>query len=205
MNMGKDYDKITRKIYLAYHQDGMLDLVIGLCVTGFALFMVTNIFYFLMLSWLPFFLYLPLKKKITQPRFGYVQFTSEKISTIRLVFVIVIGVIVLFLFLGITAIIVSGNIPPDGRYWLQKYHMAVLGGLAGLVALGAAVFLGLQRFYIYALLAVFLPTLGAMVGQETFIPIMVLGGIIISTGLTLLLCFLRNYPLVQEDSTDAKK
>jgi hypothetical protein len=203
MENHKKLQKLQRSIYLEYQQDGILDIIIGINLIAFSLFMATEIFHFLMLAWLPFFLYMPLKKRITQPRFGYVQFTTERVSTMRSVFVLVMGVIVLLVFLAFIAIPSCGDLPPEGRAWLQKYHMSVLGGLAGLLALGAAVFLGLRRFYLYALMAVGFPTLGAMIGLETFLPVLISGTVLLGTGLVLMVAFLRKYPLSDEGEPDA--
>ena len=203
MDNRKNLQKLQRSIYLEYQQDGILDIIIGINVIGFSLFMATEIFHFLMFSWLPFFLYMPLKKWITQPRFGYVQFTTQRVTTMRSVFTLVMGVIVLLVFLAFIAIPSTGNLPPESRAWLQKYHMAILGGLAGLVALGAAVFLGLRRFYLYALMAVAFPTLGALIGLETFLPVLISGAVLLGTGLLLMWSFLRKYPLQREGESDA--
>ena len=69
------------------------------------------------------------------------------------------------------------------------------GMLFGLPALAAAVFLGLKRFYLYALLAVGLPALGAWLKIETYFPIIATGLIILAFGIVLLATFLKRYPL----------
>ena len=78
-------------------------------------------------------------------------------------------------------------------------HMVPLSAmLFGLPALVAAFFLGLKRFYLYTLLAIGLPLLGAMVNIETYIPIVTTGAIIIAIGAFLLSSFLKKYPLSAE-------
>jgi hypothetical protein len=74
--------------------------------------------------------------------------------------------------------------------------------LFGLPTLAAALFLGLKRFYLYMLLAVGLPLLGAFANIETYIPIVTTGAIMIAVGTVLLVNFLRKYPLSTE-SEDA--
>ena len=70
--------------------------------------------------------------------------------------------------------------------------------LFGLPALGAAIFLGLKRFYLYASLAIGLPLLGAVLNIETYIPIVTTGAVIIAFGAFLLINFLKKYPLNAE-------
>ena len=52
--------------------------------------------------------------------------------------------------------------------------------LFGTPDLCVAVFLGLKRFYLYALFAVGLPALGAWLNVETFIPILAMGLVILA-------------------------
>ena len=70
--------------------------------------------------------------------------------------------------------------------------------LFALPALGAAIFLGLKRFYLYALLAAGLPTLGAVLDIETYLPILTTGAVILAFGSFLLVNFLKKYPLNEE-------
>ncbi len=82
---------------------------------------------------------------------------------------------------------------------MRRYHMVPLSTmLFGLPALGAAIFLGLKRFYLYALLAAGLPLLGAWLNIETYIPIVTTGLIILAFGAVLLANFLKKYPLNAE-------
>ena len=49
----QDFGPLKRKIYLAYHQDGILDLVAGSVVVGFGTFMLTDNIAFLMRHYKP--------------------------------------------------------------------------------------------------------------------------------------------------------
>jgi small basic protein len=194
MNGSGEFGRLQRKVYLAYHQDGIIDLVIGLCALGFGTSMVTDSAGFILLSWLPITLYVPLKKAITLPRFGYVKFTSVKTTRMVYAGVMVSGVLMLLLF-GIMILIISaGDIPASTQIWLRQYHMAVLGGIAAILVAGVAFLVGIRRFYAYALLAVVLPTLGAVLNVATYLPVLVLGLTIFAVGCWLLAGFIRRYP-----------
>ena len=196
MSTTKEFDTLKRKVYLAYHQDGILDLVAGSVVLGFGTFMLTDNIAFLMFGWFVMMMYVFLKNRITVPRFGYVRIDSEKKALMRSWISVGIGVLVLLLFFLLPIFLRRGPASPETEALIRRYHMVPLSTmLFALPALGAAIFLGLKRFYLYALLAVGLPLLGAMLNVETYLPIVTTGAVILAFGAVLLTNFLKKYPL----------
>ena len=112
MNEKQAFDKLRRRAYLEYHKDGILDILIGLCVIGFGLNMLTDSSALLILSWMPIIFYVPLKNRITVPRFGYVRFDSDRSRSVRASMGILSGVLMLGLFIGIYVFTVGDKIPP---------------------------------------------------------------------------------------------
>ena len=199
----QDFGPLKRKVYLAYHQDGILDLVAGSVVLGFGLNMLTDNIVFLMIGWLPMMLYVVLKQRITVPRFGYVRFESKRRTFAKGLVALGVGVLVLLLFLALYFFTSQQPISPEMQAWTQRYHMIPLSAmLFGLPALAAAAFLGLKRFYLYALLAVGLPALGAWLDIETYIPIVTTGLIMLAFGAGLLVNFLKKYQTNDEGVDD---
>ena len=199
MSTTSEFNNLKRKVYLAYHQDGILDLVAGSVVLGFGTFMLTDNIAFLMAGWFMMMMYIFLKNCITVPRFGYVRIDSEKKALMRSWISVGIGVLVLLLFFLLPIFLRRSPTSPETEALIRRYHMVPLSTmLFGLPALGAAIFLGLKRFYLYALLAAGLPLLGAMVNIETYIPIVTTGAVIIAYGAFLLVNFLKKYPLNTE-------
>ena len=195
----QEFNPLKRKVYLAYHQDGILDLVAGTVVLGFGLNMLTDNIAFLMIGWFVMMMYVFLKKRITIPRFGYVRIDSEKKTLMRSWLSMGIGVFVLLLFFGLGFFVNREPTSPEMEALIRRYHMVPLSAmLFGLPALVAAFFLGLKRFYLYALLAIGLPLLGALSNIETYIPIMTTGAVILAFGAVLLVTFLQKYPLNAE-------
>jgi hypothetical protein len=195
----QDFDPLKRKVYLAYHQDGILDLVAGSVVLGFGLNMLTDNIVFLMIGWLAMMLYVLIKQRVTVPRFGYVRFESEKVTIKKAWISVGIGVLLVLFFLTLNIFVSRKPTSPDTLAWIQRYHMVPLSTmLFGLPALAAAIFLGLKRFYLYALLAAGLPLVGAWLNVETYIPIVTIGGVMIAFGVVLLASFLQKYPLKVE-------
>ena len=199
MSTTKEFDNLKRKVYLAYHQDGILDLVAGSVVLGFGTFMLTDNIAFLMAGWFVMMMYVFLKNRITVPRFGYVRIDSEKKARMRSWISVGIGVLVLLLFFLLPIFLRMKQTSPETEALIRRYHMVPLSTiLFGLPALAAAIFLGLKRFYLYALLAIGLPLLGAVLDIETYIPIVTTGAVIIAFGAFLLVNFLQKYPLNAE-------
>ena len=195
----QDFGPLKRKVYLAYHQDGILDLIAGSVVLGFGTFMLTENIVFLMAGWFVMMMYVFLKNRITIPRFGYVRIDSEKKALIRSWLSVGIGVLVLLLFFLLPIFLRASQTSPETEALMRRYHMVPLSAmLFGLPALVAAFFLGLNRFYLYAALAIGLPLLGALSNIETYLPIVTTGAVILAFGAVLLVTFLKKYPLEAE-------
>jgi hypothetical protein len=195
----QDFGPLKRKVYLAYHRDGILDLVAGSVVLGFGLNMLTDNIVFLTIGWLAMMLYVLIKQRVTIPRFGYVRFESEKVTIKKAWLSVGIGVFLVLFFLMLNIFVSGQTTSPETQAWIQRYHMVPLSTiLFGLPALAAAILLGLKRFYLYALLAIGLPLLGALLNVETYIPIVTTGAIILAFGTVLLVSFLQKYPLNAE-------
>jgi len=202
--MNKNITSLTRKVYLSYQQDGILDLAAGTVVLGFGLNMLTGNIVFLMVGWMAMMLYFLVKQRITVPRFGYVRFESEEKTFSKGLASVGVGVLVLFLFFAFKLFVDRQPSSPEMEALVQRYHMVPLSGmLFGLPALGAAIFLGLKRFYLYALLAAGLPALGAWIGIDTYIPIVTTGLVMLVIGIVLLTNFLKKYPLNGEAGNNA--
>ena len=203
MSTTNEFDMLKRKVYLSYHRDGILDLVAGSVVLGFGTFMLTDNIAFLMAGWFMMMMYVFLKKRITVPRYGFVRIDSEKKALMKSWISVGIGVLVLLLFFLLPIFLRREPTSPEMEALLRRYHMVPLSTmLFGLPALGAAIFLGLKRFYLYALLAAGLPLLGAWLNIETYLPIITTGAVILTFGTVLLVTFLKNNPLDEETGND---
>ena len=193
MSTTKDFDTLKRKVYLAYHQDGILDLTAAVVLLGFGTFMLTGSVVFLTMGAIFATLYTLMKNRITIPRFGYVRFEPQEKTMMQYWFLLGLGVLVFLAFLAGRTF--QGITSPEWQALKQQYHMVPLSGmLFGLPALAAAVFLGLKRFYLYALLTVGLPALGGWQNIETYIPILAVGFVMLAVGIGLLSSFLKKYP-----------
>jgi hypothetical protein len=196
MSTTNDFVTLKRKIFLAYHQDGILDLTAAVVLLGFSIFMATNNIIFLIMATIFSSQYVLMKQHITTPRFGYVRFETKEKTLTKLWILMGFGVLSLLAVVVLSTLQRNSAGSVEMQAWLQQYHMVPISAMCfGLPALAAAVFLGLKRFYLYALMVVGLPALGAWLNIETFIPILATGLVLMAWGIGLLISFLKKYPL----------
>jgi hypothetical protein len=133
---------------LSYHQDGLIDILIGLGILGFGLMMLTDSVVFNILAWMPIIFYVPLKNRITVPRFGYVQFSSDRTKHLRLLGVLLLGLLALIFFAGLYIFDVSDNLPPAIKTAMGKDGMLLVGGLFAFMLVVAGLVTRLDRLFI---------------------------------------------------------
>ena len=101
MTQNNDFKELANRAYMAYHQDGIIDILLGAGIVGFGMQMLFDSSAFMILTWMPFLFYMPLKNHITAPRFGYVRFTGEQEERTRNTRLILIGLLTFTMFLGL--------------------------------------------------------------------------------------------------------
>jgi hypothetical protein len=192
MSQEQDFKKLQQRTYQSYHQDGLIDIIIGLAIIGYGLMLAFDSSIFIFMGWMPIIFYMPLKNRLTVPRIGYVKFTTSnnKIG-------IAAAIVLLVILLGIFIFLVAGpnNISPQLSAWLSQYYLLLLGGIAALCFAGAALLTRITRFYIYALLILFTFSAGTWLGIQPPIFVIATGALIEVVGVLLLVRFLRNYPI----------
>jgi hypothetical protein len=192
MSQEQDFKKLQQRTYQSYHQDGLIDIIIGLAIIGYGLMLAFDSSVFIFMGWMPIIFYMPLKNRLTVPRIGYVKFTSSntKIG-------IAAAIVLLVILLGIFIFLVAGpnNISPQLSTWLSQYYLLLLGGISALCFAGAALLTRITRFYIYALLILFTFSAGTWLGIQPPIIVIATGALIELVGVWLLVRFLRNYPI----------
>ena len=193
MSQEQDFKKLQQRTYQSNHQDGLIDMIIGLSMIGFGLNMAFDSSVFLFMSWMPIIFYVPFKNRITVPRIGYVKFSS---SNLRLAVALCAGLLVMLFVVGLYLFVVSDNISLQLREWLGQYLW--LGGLVAVCFLGAALLTGITRFYAYAGLILLIFSVGTWLAIQPFFIVITSGLLIEITGVWLLVRFLRKYPLASE-------
>lgn len=199
-----DLKALERKAYLSYHNDGLLDLGLGLPILavgiGWAVGMpwLAGVFFAVGVS-----SYAAAKKILTIPRLGLVHFGPDRrrrqkreifFFMIYFTFTALLGVVMFFL---VSAV----NRNPDGfGRMLEKFIMAPPGILLAIALAALAFWKQVSRFYLHAavlLLAVFG---GPLLGIDRAVYFSAPGVVNLSAGLYLLIRFLRTYPLPEKEA-----
>jgi len=200
MSQTASFRNLEQKTYLAYQRDGLLDLIIGagiLCL-GLNEAMDTTIWGFMTL--LLIIAYMPLKRRITFARIGYVKFNVVRRGLNTMLVGGMIMIILALLLVGALFLLRSDNSQSLNLVrWIRKGPLllyALLGsigfGLAGLIT-------GIRRLCIYALLSIVMMSGAHLLNLPIFVAFLFFGGAIIVTGAVLLVSFLRKYPVVMEN------
>ena len=200
MLQDKKFKQLERRTYLLYHQDGLIDIVVGLCILGFGINMLSDSSAFSMLAWMPLIFLPSLKKSVTIPRLGYAKFDARRTGSLR-----IMGVVMLFL--GVVALaglfLFLGKIPPETAAWIKEYHMLVLALFGAAVFAGVGLMSRIKRLFAYAALTLLLVAAGYLFNILPAAYVMILGSLIFFTGMVLLARFLRDYPIESREGADA--
>ncbi|UCH61677.1 MAG: hypothetical protein JSU77_07615 [Fidelibacterota bacterium] len=199
-----DLKTLERKAYLSYHQDGLLDLGLGMLVLAVGIGWVVGI------PWLMGVLlaigvssYPAAKKMITIPRVGLVRFSPDRqrrekrtisFFVTYFTFTVLLGVAMFFL-----VIAVNRNPNGFGRL-LEKFIMAPFGLLVAIALAALAYWKQVSRFYLYAALLLLGVFGGPLLGINHAIYFSAPGIVMLLVGLYLLIRFLQTYRLPEEES-----
>ena len=201
-----DLKQIERKAFRSTYQDGLLDINLGAIIAGMAIFLhhpengysAINTISFVLVFGIFNSLFMLGKKYITLPRMGQVRFgpvRQKKSKTLA----IILAAIVFLQVLVVGLSIISRQNPSFGEklfgdYNTERLAVAAVGSLfVGPSMLVIAYLTDFTRgFYIAPMmaLAVFLMIL---IDQPIY-PV-VIGGLIILSGVVLFIRFLKKYPL----------
>jgi hypothetical protein len=203
--------EIEKKAYMSYHQDGLLDIFVGLYALAFGLGMIadkTLEFGFgtimpaiLIAIVLP--IWIEAKRKITMPRIGFVKFGTRGSNKL---FALLLGLAVagLGVFMLFSVFLATGQI---GRPWwieiLFQYGMIWIGLGTAVIGSLFAYTMGLKRLHGYGLLTLALFAGGYFLSVPFEYLLLVIGSVIIASGAALLVQFVRRYPLPKGAIDDA--
>jgi len=185
---------IERKAFTSYHGDGLLDICIGsiLLYLVFITVWFPEYWFFLIagvVAWIS--LYAGVKKTITIPRLGYVEFSSIRRQRIQYVLITGLLLLVAFNFLGILAMFY----PVIGIIIFESAFTILIVGIIGafMFALFGSM-LDLQRFYVYGVVLLCSAIFTFFELVIVFFPLIVTGIVILAYGFFLIYQFLQQYP-----------
>ena len=204
--------EVEKKTYMSYHQDGLIDIFVGVYILSFALgillftvtdfstwFVVPAIFPAIMVP-----IWISAKKQITMPRIGYVKFGSRGAPKLMAIFIgVMVAGLGAFMFLSFAsrsqawALALRNLIIPNG--------MIIIGIAAASISSLFAYTMGLKRLYAYGLIALALFLTGHFITILFGYFLVTIGLVILINGFVLLIRFIRKYPLTEGDETLAEK
>jgi len=203
--------EVEKKTYMFYHQDGLIDILVGIYVlmfgSGILLLMFTDFStWFVIPAIFPAIMipvWISAKKRITMPRIGYVKFRSRGANRLMTVF---LGLMVF----GLGTFMVFTFASNQGwaltlRNLIVSNGMIIIGVTAATISSLFAYTMGLKRLYAYGLLTLVLFLTGHFITIPFGYLLVTIGLVIIINGFVLLMRFIQKYPLTQGDKAIAEK
>lgn len=194
--------EIEKKAYMSYHQDGLLDIFVGVYVLGFGLGIWAERFFdpgfgsimpaILVAALLP--MWIQAKRKVTMPRIGFVKFGPRGTHRVHGLF---IGLLMMGLAMAFAFTLTQGGSP----LWLKtilQYGMILIGIVSLAICSLFGYSMGLRRLYAYGLLTLILFVSGHLIGIFFGYILLILGATVMVDGFALLISFVRKYPLQGE-------
>lgn len=188
-----DLKEIERKAYTSYHQDGLIDIFIAFSILSFGVGMMLD------MAWLGsiFFisgvsLYAAAKKAFTVPRIGFVKFAQHRVKVMQ---TLAVGLLSLLSILGaVTFMMVESGTTPSWLLFLIEYHMPVIGVSVAALFCAVGYTFRPKRMYAYALLTLVMFVAGYFVSYPLPYYVILLGALILLSGLIMLIRFIHRYP-----------
>ena len=201
MSQSADLQKLEQRAYLSYQQDGLLDLIIGFAILALGLneAMDTTVWTFVTIMLI--LAYVPLKKRITFSRIGYVEFNVKRRGLNMFVVGAVAILVLVLLLVGMLVILLPSNTSSSALLLGIRKSPLMLYALIGFIGFGlAGLISGIRRLYIYALLSVVITLSAHLLNLPIYVPFLVLSGTILTIGAIFLVRFLRRYPIALEEN-----
>jgi hypothetical protein len=194
MNEKIDLKSIERKVYTSYHQDGILDILIAIFILSVAVWIIIDMAWF---GWMFYLIavsvYAGAKRAITVPRIGFVKFPQQRYK--KMVWVAVSFGVFLSV-LGLVAFMqTAGGSPPAWLVFAFENYMIVIELFVAALFCFVGYTFRARRMYAYALLTSITFGIGYFMSYPLYYYIVLIGTLILLTGLTLLIRFVRRYPV----------
>ena len=201
MSQSADLQKLEQRAYLSYQQDGLLDLIIGTGVLALGLNEAMDTTIWSLVAIMLIIAYVPLKKRITFSRIGYVEFNVKRRGLNMFVVGAVAILVLVLLLVGMLVILLPSNTSSSALLLGIRKSPLMLYALIGFIGFGlAGLISGIRRLYIYALLSVVITLSAHLLNLPIYVPFLVLSGTILTIGAIFLVRFLRRYPLALEEN-----
>lgn len=194
-----DMTEIEQKVYRDFHQDGLLDVIGGICLIGGACNLYTGNVLFALLPFALFPVYRAMKRRLTYPRIGYAKLVDEKPTEV------VPGILIYcVILLACMALLLAffGDIRDINHWvkWMPLFFGVVFVGMFHFLATKS----GSARYRGFAVFSVALGLLLSLVSFSwdkagVFLYFAVIGFSLLLFGLFFCVRFVRQHPIVLEE------
>jgi len=185
--------EIERKAYTSYHQDGLIDVFAGFLILSFGLWLILDMAW---MSWILWFVavsaYAAAKRVFTIPRIGFVKFAPHRAKA--LLTIALMGFSLSALLGAVAFMQVAGGSRPLWLVFAAENHMLVIGVSVAASFCVVGYTFRIRRMYAYALLTLVMFVIGQFLYYPLHYYLILVGSLILLTGLTLLIRFVRRYP-----------
>jgi hypothetical protein len=185
--------QLKRRAYLAYHQDGIIDVLIGGAILGFGLWINFDQPIFAFLSLFCFGSYIHLKNAITVPRFGYVRFQEGKRET-GLLIGVGIGLVLLALVVVILSLLGPDRVGLAPFTFLRKFHVYVMSSIGAVIMAIFGLWGGIRRLIAYGLFLIAALVITYLLELDGSVPLLFTGSFLMLIGMVLMTRFIRGNP-----------
>lgn len=197
MSTATPMKRAEQRLFHAYWDDGLLDLLAGASVALIGASWLADVFVVgLAMPIIAIVLWQALRRQITEPRFGRLTFSDSRQHKLKhgLIAIVSLG------------LVVGGNLVT--RIWLVDsptpfstwFAPAIPATIIAAMALSCGVALGLRRFLLYGLLFGFAGLIMALLQAEPWWALVVVGLLIMGCGGVMLARFVRRHPVLDENA-----
>jgi len=198
MSLDLNMKDIERKIYMVYHEDGLVDIAIGLVFLGWGVLLAVGPpFLIVLLGPIALLIYYFGKRDISVPRVGIIE-PGRKMANRML------SLVMALLGMGLLALVTLILFSQLGPGALEDYSLALVGLIVAIGVCLLGYLLQAIRLYLYAALLFVAFAAGealtsSVTAVDTFLLSVIIAGLIILvSGLLVLFRFIRRYPLPPE-------
>lgn len=184
---------LRQKLLMIYHDDGILDIAVGVTILMLSAVMATEGVVFIGLIGIPIVLYIPIKENVSIPRIGMIRFEAEEVTRKKLFGFLYLGIgaFLTFVILALVRINPSSGIIE----MIGNNEIIIFASLLSGTLYVAGRILNNARFSIYALLSLGLVLGLYFIGQRVWPAVAFVGIFMEALGIYKLMGFLREYPL----------
>jgi len=192
---------IEHHLYLKYLDDGLIEIIYGFVIIIFSLGMITDA------AWLggvfgavAISIWIPLKKKITEPRIGQLQFSSIRRKKINQQYVMFIFLGLITFLGGIGTFIIFSETPNGILKSFENFPLLPLGIIFSLPTFLMGLLNKIIRYYLYGIIIIVIFVMGGLLKIDPTYYVLGSGIIIMISGMWLLQKFIKQYPIINEEN-----